>query len=212
MIEPTTDIHAFHFEIDTHVYRDADGNVHPSVTQILRAMKLIDYSHVDVEVLQRKAAIGLEVHDLTATFDRDGDIDPTWLTADTEGYVRAWQRFRAESGWEIVEVEHQKLATLDGARFGMTLDRICQSGKETHLVEIKCTAAAHPSWGIQLAAYEMGYLGRSRCGHMRRSAVQLKPNGDYRIHGFDDAADGDRFLEARNLTVWKQNHGLLTPA
>ena len=207
MIAPM-DVHECTFEIDGHVYRDAEGRIYPSTTQIIRDVGLVDYSNVPVEILARKAAIGADVHEITATFDREGDFDPSWLTEDTTGYVAAWKRFRMESGYEMKEIERTGLVEVHGMKWGMTLDRIAISGKEEHLLEIKCTSAKHPSWGIQLASYEIGYTGRARCGHLRRTAVQLKPNGSYAVHAYDDARDADIFLAALALTNWKNHHGL----
>ena len=191
------------FVEDTHEYREG-GAVRISVTQAIKAAGLIDYSLVPPDVLERARQRGVNLHQCAEFHDREGSFDPSWLPEEHAGYFEGWLRFRRESGFLIRAIEHRRIGQHAGIRYGMTLDREGWMGAWPTILDLKFTAAKHPSWGVQLALYELGVTGRPRVGRYRRAAVQIKPNGSYKLHDFSDPSDGDI---ARTVLLFTHSHG-----
>lgn len=194
------------FDDASHTYTDLhDGAKVVSVTQVLNAVGIVSYDHIPQSVLAHKAEIGKAAHAACHFFD-EGDLN--WSTVDDEAapYVQGWLRFRAETDFEPRLIEHRGIATVNGVRYGYTLDREGEfSGRDT-ILEIKCTAGIEMSWGPQLAAYEMAR--REQDGKPRkRIAVHLRPNGTYSLHDYTDMLDYKVFQYALLLENWKRGKG-----
>lgn len=199
----------FSFDWDTHIYRNSEGIARPSVTQCMHAAGLYDFSRVAPEVLERKRRIGHSVHRATAEFDREGWVDETWLMEDEMLYFRAWQAFRKDfHEIEWVHIEQSMLRTLCGVEIGGTPDRMGWLGGAWLIADIKCTAAKHPAWRIQTASYGAMHLGIPRVDGLLRMAVQLKPDGTYRIDPHEDSTDVVAAIACLQLEAWKRNAGL----
>jgi hypothetical protein len=205
---PDTNLDDFSFEEDTHTYRNKEGIVKPSVTQVLKSAGVFDYSRVPVDILERKRVIGSNVHKWTEYYDRDGFIDETWIADTEQGYFEAWLKFRKESGFVIKGIEHRTLAPIAGMEVGGTYDRYGFFGQYPYLLDIKTCTAKHPGWALQLALYEMLQTGKARCGHMGRGVVQLLPTGKYKLHHYEDPRDADVAISALALSNWKHNNNL----
>ena len=78
------------FQADGHRY-ELDGKRIISLTQILSAAGLVDYSMVKLDVLATKAAFGTKVHEYTLWNDK-GDLDMD----DLKPYPKYWNRVE---GW-----------------------------------------------------------------------------------------------------------------
>lgn len=218
------DSHDFSYDDDLHEYRNAAGVVCPSVTQTLKLGGVIDYSMVPPAILENARRRGVNVHRLSAEFDRYGEIDETWLQEDEIPYFEAWKKFRRESGLVICEIEQPMLRPIMGMEVGGTPDRVGYIGRNRFVVDIKCCRAKHAGWALQLADYEMLLTRVSRVGHLGRMVVQLFPTGNYTSIPYDDPSDApgaiaavtlattkDRFEadEARlALSAWAHNHKL----
>ncbi len=205
------EIDAFCYEEDTHTYRNAAGLKRPSVTQCLHACGLYDFSKVNPDVLERKRRIGASTHRATAEYDREGWVDETWLADDELPYFAAWKLFRLDfPEMEWVLIEEPMLREVCGMEIGGTPDRVGIWRGVRWVVDIKCAAAAHPAWRLQLADYEMMLTGRTRCGDVGRMTVQLLATGNYRPPLiYDDPTDAVGALAALQLTTWRMNAGLL---
>jgi hypothetical protein len=89
----------------------------------------------------------------------------------------------------------------------MTLDRLLDwPGHPFTILDIKCTSKIEPHHGVQLAGYAIGVASNNgeRAESYRRVVVQLKRNGEYRMHEFKDEEDGHIFAAALRIAHWKQ--------
>lgn len=171
------------FDEASHGYYDEKGGWVPSTTQILSLVGMSDFSMVPREVLEAKRKIGSEVHDLCATIDKFGAIDPSWIPQECQCYMDAYQLFRYEHNFEpIVElVEKPIIITVHGMRVGVTPDAPGRMNGIDATLERKCVEAPQASWAVQTAFQEFARYKSSRCGRSQRFALQLKKNGRYRI-------------------------------
>src|SRR5882672_9840353 len=167
---------SFQFVPEEHAYIVNNVRV-PSVTQILEAVGLVDYSHIPDSILDRKAEIGTAAHAACHYYD-ESDLNLETVADEVSPDVSAWMKFRAETGFKPELIEHRGIANVDGMEYGFTLDRIGMFRGRPHLIEIKCTAAVEIGWGPQTAAYEMAMRPTSKMA-LPRMAVHLKPNGNY---------------------------------
>jgi hypothetical protein len=209
LAESISELDAFSYDADEHLYRNAAGIIRPSVTQCMHAAGLYDFSRVDPAVLERKRRIGQSVHRATAEFDREGWVDETWLEEDEILYFRAWQAFRRDfHEIEWVHIEEPMLRTVCGVEVGGTPDRMGWLAGAWVVVDLKCAAAKHPAWRIQTADYTMMHFQVPRCDGAIRMAVQLMPNGKYIVDTHKDPTDAAAAIAVLQLEAWKRNAGL----
>lgn len=185
-----------------------EGRRLPSVTQVLRVLD--DFGDVPKDVLDFAAFRGTAVHEATALADRD-DLDEESLDPELAGYVAAWRRFREESGFEPLLVEHRVVNLQLG--YAGTVDRVGQLGGRMALLDIKSGSRVPRSAGPQLAGYwealtwmvEHGYLERSLRLHYRdRYVVHLRPEGRYSLVPMRDPRDRSIFAAALDIWNWKE--------
>lgn len=171
-----------YFDDVNHLYWE-DGKFIPSLTQCLKLQGLVDFSMVNPDVLKAKSVLGTQVHELTESYDKYGDIDPSWITPENEPYFNAWLKFLSESGFvpEKEFIEFQSVHELFGCRYGFKIDRIGMMHGERCLVELKCSDTIQQSWQFQLAGQEVAFTKRPRCGEIRRHTCRLRKNGTYRL-------------------------------
>lgn len=192
------------FVEDGHQYFHK-GQPVPSVTQILQP--LIDYSHVPPAVLARAAEIGKAVHLACALEDRDDLVEDSLHPA-LIPYLRAWRRFKTETGFvpEVIEQPmHSPLHRIAGTpdRIGLLRGIL---GKPRAVLEIKTTADFIPSFGPQLAGYwqlwrESKLMDTRQLLATRRYAVQLREDGSYRLERYSD--HHDMVVFAACLTLYR---------
>lgn len=188
------------FDAAKHEYR-WDGNRVPSVTQVLKP--LTDYSMVDAETLERARAEGVAIHKMVELYERDdlGQL-PAWL----EPYIAAWMKFKAEMKFRACCSEAQVYHPTFG--YAGTYDLDGHMGNDTALVDLKRSFMAGPAIGLQLAAYLAA--SEAQNGEMKRArrfALQLRPDGTYRLQEFTDKTDFQTFLAALTLWKWRAKHG-----
>lgn len=159
------------FNPETHEYR-VDGEVYPSVTQILKAVGLIDARWYKESGRLR----GEAVHEVTALIDR-GVID-AYADFDEEiaGFVQAWVAFREEMGARPIYIEEPRYS-LRG--FAGTLDRVMEAQGDQWLIDLK-TGKPEDWHGIQLSAYwELDNRLSKFAG-----CVYLRENGRYTLREY----------------------------
>jgi hypothetical protein len=201
-------IDEFHFENDGHKYIQ-DGRNHPSVTGLLKQYKCIDYSMVKPQILEAKRRLGVDLHSWTQRFDRTGNGDLLVLPEAAIGYAEAWQNFRRQSGFELIQIEKPLMSTIMGVTIGGTPDRIMRIKRTRDLVlDLKFCTAKMPAWALQTAAYAMITTNKMHIGKTERCSCQLFPDGRYSIHWYDEQSDADAFVAIVALEAWRKNHGL----
>lgn len=214
----------FTFQESTHEYRDADGKVIPSVTQVLTEMGFSNYSIVEATnplALERKRQIGKLVHQACHFWDV-GDLNEERDTKPwpaIHGRLEAYKKFRQSTGYTPIVNEGRMLGEFMGMRYGMQYDSIGMIGRRWTICDIKnASGAGQRSWGIQEAAYEEGIKGAIRAGRfaltltaeqirgilsapMLRVIPQLFEDGTFKLYTSDDP-HSKVFFE-NDLRVWQ---------
>jgi len=185
------------FDAPTHTYRFA-GQVVPSVTQLLD--KLHSFAGVPHDVLEAAKERGTAVH-VACELDDKGDLDEESVHPLVDGYLAGWRRFKAEMKPQILAIEDRGFNRL--FRYAGTRDRRLLINGQPWTIDIKTSAAAHPCWGLQLAAYTRLFDG---CFEDRRGTVQLRPDGTYSLLSWTDPADWPTFAGIVQLTHWSTKH------
>lgn len=204
---------AWTFDAALHQYRDESGIVVPSVTQGMKCAGLINFDGVPIQVLEHKRVLGTLVHKVTELCDQGEDLNDFEIPDMCLPYIDGYVNFRNDCGFVPELIEYRMLASANGMRFGMQLDRIGPINGVDHIVELKCGASQHPAWGIQLAAYCIGIRPAHERMSLRRAAVQLGPQftRGYKLHSYEDPSDFHMWMNALSSTIWKQNKGLFVP-
>jgi hypothetical protein len=135
-------------------------------------------------------------------------ISPRSFLKKSKRACRAISSSRKESGYVPACNEFQQIALVNGMRYGMQFDSIGTIGELPYLVDIKNSATAHPAWGVQTAAYELGIPKPLPFRNYQRIAVQLKDDATYRVHTYKEPSDGQVFLSCLAIATWKQNKKL----
>ena len=187
----------------THTYRLGD-RVLPSVTQITATIAPL--FGIPREVLEAKADLGTAVHLATQFYD-EGDLDADSLPEAVGPYLLAYAKFLNESGARWTHIEHRVChpgygyaGTLDRVGYlpglkGVRKDALC-------LVDLKATYRIAPIYGVQTALYARAYEQAVQ----HRFALQLKPDGAYRLQQFFDPSDLSVGLAALTLMNWRARH------
>lgn len=195
-----------HFDAASHTY-SVDGVIVPSVTQVLEACGVVDYSYLPPDTRTMALTRGSAVH-LATQYDDEGDFDEA-SAPELLPYVEAWRRFRAETGFAPTSIEQRVYS----ARYGYagTLDRIGANGRgDLCLVDVK-TSSAEGWVRLQTAAY-CGALDEPR--RYLRGCAELHKDGSYRALWFPAAefqADFGGFLACLAVLRLQERFGVRAP-
>lgn len=192
------------FDAARHEYRLPDGQLVPSVTQILRDTGI----SVDFEALSaRSAAIGAAVtlkRDIGSALHADAhaydDNDLDWSRVDPRvvPYLQAWATFRAN--FPDLQPETRERQVYHGLfRYCGTLDGILVNAATGHrvLVDLKTGDPASAGAQYQLAGYQLAYqFEHPDTVIHERWSVELTPDHQvpYRVH---------RYHDPRDVQVWR---------
>lgn len=184
----------FIFKPETHQYF-LDGVELPSVTSILKAEGFINTQFYTEFGRDR----GTATHLACQLLDED-DLD--WETLDPvlEPYVRAYELFKKQSGFQPISIERQVYnPTL---RYAGTLDRTGAFTQDAAIIDIK--TGSIPNWaGLQLEAYR-ACLNEPR----RRFALELRENATYKLKEFKDPNDKHTWASIVAVYHWKKAQGV----
>ena len=201
----------FTFDESSHTYA-IDGVRLPSVTQLLKGAGIgPDFSAVPPQLLEAARAFGVAVHS-ACELDDLGELDDDGTDARVMACVHAWRRFKVENDVEVLATEQRLYhPTL---RYAGTLDGLVRMrawrghGTDIVLVDRKTGLQPHPSFGVQLAAYEEllrvndADLGPGSL--IRRASVHLFDDCTYRLHRFTNHNDSACFMACLALHSWKE--------
>lgn len=196
----------FEFDAATHCYT-LDGHELPSVSKIISP--LVDWSMVPADVLEYARDRGERVHKACELWDKD-DLDESSVSDDIRGYLDAWIKFRAETGFTPLFVEerlhhplHRYAGTPDvgGTMLKKRVPRFC-------LIDRKATAAIHCAVRVQTAGYEGLVRATSpKLADIDRHSIQLRADGTYRFSPeYRDPDDWKTFLSLLNVARFKEKH------
>jgi hypothetical protein len=193
----------FHFDEAQHIYRDGNGVVIPSTTQVLKSAGLISFDHINQRVLEYKRQLGTVVHKVTEMWENGANLDEFEIPQEVWPYFEGYRNFIEDCQFKPRLVEYRQVAACHGMRWGMCTDRVGMINGVDHIIELKC-GAAHPAHGVQLASYDMGINGKQK---FQRASVQLGPDfpRGYKLFPWDDTADYQVWLSALACTIWKLN-------
>lgn len=195
------------FHEPTHTYT-LDGVNLPSVTTILRP--LYSFNGVPEHVLQAKAALGTAVHRACELLDND-DLDQESDEgkaglAPIAGYLAGYVKFKAEVRPVVLENESRLFHPVH--RYAGTIDRRYTINRDLWDVDLKSTVAMSPVVGLQTAAYSELFKANGDRRRPRRGALQLFPDGKYKLWEFKDPSDIAVFLSLLNIHRFKERHSL----
>jgi len=195
------------FDATVHRYT-LDDVVVPSVTQILKASGLIDFSGIPESILEAARVRGTTVHQ-AIHFLNEGDLDFDQFRADFPayvGYVEAWLSFVSQRNFLPVLNEH-RIASRRHQIAG-TFDTIGLLDGHCALVDYATGRPEDVSKDLQTA----GYLGLAlewaeepdadprlrqvlqQCPVIKRYAVALRKDGTFQFCPYSDPTDFRKFL------------------
>lgn len=192
------------FQDDGHVYR-LDGEIVPSVTQLIEGVYAGAYDRIPEAILERKSAIGVAVHFGTELIDAD-ELDESSVDPVIVPYLDAYREFlaREKPQWTMSE----RALAHPTWRYAGRLDRAGIVREKQSTVDVKTVAQLHPAIGVQTAAYDLLYQHAvSRPTPSQRFALQLKPDGTYRLVPYTEPDDYRVFLALLSVHNWVKKHG-----
>lgn len=188
---------------ESHVYR-LGQSVIPSVTQIIEAARLVDFSAVPDAVLENAQWRGSAIH-AACWYEDERALDETTVLPEHLGYLAAWRKFKSESGFRPMAIEESRRHDL--YLYAGTPDRSGDIGPSVAVVDLK-SGPLQPAVAIQLAAYAHLYPHPSI---YRRIAVRLKADGTYSGTEFERRElqrDFAVFSSALTVFNWRKEHKL----
>lgn len=195
------------FDEPLHRYT-LDGVIVPSVTGILKASGLIDFSGIPESILETARRRGTTVHQ-AIDYDNQRDLDREQFRLDFPDYVpyfEAWLAFVAEAHYVPVFNEGR----IASRRLGVagTFDTIGLLNGQAALIDYATGRPEDVSKDYQTAAYlgiVLDWSAEPECDpqlqaflqrwpSIKRYAVALKRNGAFTLHPYSDPADYRKFL------------------
>ncbi|MBA0083944.1 MAG: hypothetical protein HRJ53_03020 [Acidobacteria bacterium Pan2503] len=200
----------FAFDAEKHEYR-LGSQIVPACTQVLSSGGLVDWSYVSRDTLERRSELGKAVHKACHlhNIDRLGKYDLA-----VKPHLHAWIYFKERChNFKLISSEQVTIGYVNGLPFGMTVDcNAIVDGWDT-IIELKIGEML-PHHAIQTAGYAAGlplddkaiktpfgrFLARRRIG------VQLRENGQPKVHKFEERSDFEVFASVLYTAGWKRRH------
>lgn len=182
----------FIFDEEKHQFI-VDGQIWPSITQVLRSVGLIDGQWFTEYSRNRGTLVHRIIHwHIMGNLD-DASIDPI-----LRPYYDAWLSFERDTGFISNETEIPRISRL--YRFGGIPDHIgILNGKEA-IVDVK-SGAEIPATALQTAAQEI-LVDKI----LPRYSLRLKDNGKYSLIPHTNRQDRQIFLSALAVWWWRKNN------
>lgn len=185
------------FDARSHVYM-LDGEIVPSVTQLIKLAGLIDDRWFTPEATER----GSRVHTI-CELDDVGLLNTEKVQPAFMPYLAAWRSFRESGRFTIQSIEERVSTKALGLAYAGTLDRRGLWDTEPAIVDIK-TGDDAPWHGLQLAGYALTFDGGMR---FRRVTVLLRGTGTFKVIDHRDRADVGAWMNLVALEAWKRRTG-----
>lgn len=180
-----------------------DGVRRPSVTEILRLAGLTSLDSIPESYLERARQRGEDLHAWIEGINDgvlDEDLEPPQQIV---GRVAAYRRFLAETGFRVLKSEQVVVnRALDYVGTYDLLGELPGLRGEL-LVDLKATTKLYPETRLQVCGYAMALDPRPA-----RAALQLLPDGRYKLERYADRADESDWIAACRVAHFKLAHGL----
>ena len=187
------------FDEAKHEYRWLGERV-PNVTLLLSP--LIDLSYIPADTLEIARQKGTAVHKMVE-LDSKGDLDEDALPAWMRPALEQWRKFVAETRFRLSGSEFRVYHPT--YRYAGTLDLFGFVHDEPAFIDVKRSFAGGAAIGLQLAAYQQGYIAQEKTGkHAKRYALKLNEVGPYRLEPFTNPNDWNTFLALLQIHRWRE--------
>jgi len=190
--------------MDNLIFRESDhsymlhGVSLPSVTQIIADAGLYGNTSYFTDYSRDRGSF---VHK-AIEYHLSGELSEETLDPVIVPYLDAWKKFQSEANY-ISNLCEEQLAS-NVYRFAGTIDHIGYLDGHFCIIDVKTSVVASAATGIQLAGYEILLSARG----VRRFALHLQDNGNYKLIEYKDRNDRNIFLAALALWIWKQNNNV----
>lgn len=167
------------FSEEGHVYT-LDGEVLPSVTQVMEPLSRHEYARVDAWTLDRAASRGTAVHGAIETYIKYGiyDVDPDHRGY-MDGFIGWWHTQCPEPVGSEVRVYHELY------RYAGTVDLLCMLDGKLMMVDFKTTSKlSEKNVRVQLEAYAQA-LRSHGVSIERKAALHLMKDGKWKLVEFE---------------------------
>jgi hypothetical protein len=206
----------FAFDPASHIY-SMDGKTVPGVTRTLDHSGLVDLKWVREEILERKSALGKEVH-RAIHYHLEGDLDPGSVDEAALPYLESFIKLQEQAKLWPTAIEHQCVSYLEGLPFGMQCDIAGKFWGEEAIMDFK-TGKAQFWHGVQLAAYAVGLphatltTPMAKFAQRKRYVIELQKTSEMaHVVPFRDMRDLRTFGACLEVTSRKMAEGMkLTP-
>jgi hypothetical protein len=203
------------FDPATHTYAVDGIRIQRSVTGVLQASGLVDFSSLPAFVLERAQVRGTTVHRAIHFFnEHDLDVDafardyPEWI-----GYVEAWMTFCDQRRFVACLNEHRVYS--DRLEVAGTIDCLGLLDGQAVLLDFATGRPADVCKDLQTAGYlalalewqtDDVPLAAFLSAHpmVRRYAVQLRASGSFVVEAYSDPRDLTHFrtlVEAQRIVA-----------
>ena len=179
-----------------------DGKELPSVTHVLQAVGMVDYTFSTEYAMERGSAAHKAIH-----FDVEGDLDESDLDPRLAPYVLAARCLRRDIKAETVGVERRLYSPT--LRYAGTLDYLFKIEGVLSILDWKCSQSPAPATALQVAAYAAAYEEETGEKIRRRYCAALSPRGTYELIPYTDRDDISVFRSALAVYHWRSERGLL---
>lgn len=197
------------FNAERHEYK-TNGVIVPSVTQILQAEGLSDFSAVPKDRLEYSLALGSAVH-RGAELHELGTLDETTVDPEVKLRLDQWLLFLDHSKAKEFFADkkrHVEIMLASKIGFAGTLDRLYVGAKAAIIVDIK-TGIETPAAPIQTAGYSILALENyPAVKTIIRMCVYLKAD-KFKVVYNKDLLDAHIFRSALNIYNFKKRNNLL---
>lgn len=193
------------FDEVNHIYR-YEGNIVPSVTQILRQAGLIDFSKVNPAVLEASMKFGTAVH-LACEYHDKGILDENKLDVNLKPYLYAWMKFKKDFNIKIEAAE--EFVYSPKYEYAGKLDRRVIIRKRA-VLDIKTSEEIYPANAIQLMGYLEAYNEGKKIQDkiQQRFIVMLSNDANYKLEEFTKLSDRVVWYSAVNIAKFRKENQL----
>lgn len=182
--------------------KEGRGAIVPSVTQILKEERFVDYTYCDEFARDRGSRVHEALH-----FHCEGDLDPASVDAEVAPYLACAAAFLADMNADIVMAEAIVYSALYGYAGKADLFAYLRRRHRLACIDWK-TGTPVKATGLQLAGYAGAWLEMTGEAVIDRIAVHLTPGQakPYRLHEFNDRGDLGVFRGAAGAVNWRRKH------